>query len=327
MLLLLDSGSTHNFVNKSFVECVGATTQEIAALDVRVANSDRLTCSRQVPKLKWWMQGHTFSTPMRLDTGTYDGILGMDWLAKHCPMTCHWQDKYISFVHDSERVTLQGVRPKATTTLAAVQPPELCKLITDNDIWALAMVEMQPPLPRSRKPSLTPINGLLDEFANVFATPTGLPPHRQYDHAVILEEGAQPTNSRPYRYSPLQKDEIEWQVKEMVDAGVITHSVSPYAAPVLLVRKKDGTWWFCVDYRHLNDITVKNKFPLPIVDEILDELLAQHSSPSWTCVQAIIRFACARRTNIRQHSKLTMVTSSSASCRSAWRMHLQPSNA
>ena len=64
MLLLLDSGSTHSFVNKTFVERVGATTKEIATLDVRVANGDRLTCSRQVPELKWWMQGHTFSTPM-----------------------------------------------------------------------------------------------------------------------------------------------------------------------------------------------------------------------------------------------------------------------
>uniref|UniRef100_A0A8R7PVK4 Transposon Ty3-I Gag-Pol polyprotein n=1 Tax=Triticum urartu TaxID=4572 RepID=A0A8R7PVK4_TRIUA len=57
----------------------------------------------------------------------------------------------------------------------------------------------------------------------------------------------------------------------MLDTGVITHFVSPYAAHVLLVKKKDGTWRFCVDYRRLNDITVKNKFPLPVVDELLDE--------------------------------------------------------
>ena len=101
------------------------------------------------------------------------------------------------------------------------------------------MVEMQPPKPRPRKPSQTPINDLLEEFSDVFTAPTGLPPHRQYDHAVTLEDEAQPTNTRPYRYSPLQKDEIERQVKEMLDAGVITHSVRPllqfpyYALPDL----------------------------------------------------------------------------------------------
>lgn len=85
-------------------------------------------------------------------------------------------------------------------------------------------------------------------------------------------EGAVPANTRPYRYSPLQKDEIERQVKEMLDSGVITHNVSPYAAPVLLMKKKDGTWRFCVDYRRLNDATTKNKFPLPIIDKLLEEL-------------------------------------------------------
>ena len=82
MLLLLDSGSTHSFVNKSFVDRIGAQTQPLPPVEVRVANGDRITCDRIVPDLKWWMQGHTFSTPMReLDIGAYDGILGMDWLA------------------------------------------------------------------------------------------------------------------------------------------------------------------------------------------------------------------------------------------------------
>jgi hypothetical protein len=79
-------------------------------------------------------------------------------------------------------------------------------------------------------------------------------------------------NVKPYRYSPTQKDEIERQVKEMLINGVIQPSSSPFASPVLLVKKKDGSWRFCVDYRHLNAITVKNKYPLPIVDELLDEL-------------------------------------------------------
>lgn len=136
----------------------------------------------------------------------------------------------------------------------------------------MALMDARPAKVKRRTPSLTPISDLLDEFADVFAAPKGLPPHRQYDHVVTLVDGVRPANTRPYRYSPVQKDEIEKQVREMLDSGVITHSVSPYAAPVLLVKKKDGTWCFCVDYRWLNNSTIKNKFSLPTVDELLDEL-------------------------------------------------------
>lgn len=79
-------------------------------------------------------------------------------------------------------------------------------------------------------------------------------------------------NVRPYRYTPTQKFEIESQLAEMLKSGIIKQSTSPYASPVLLVKKKDGTWRFCIDYRHLNAITVKNKHPLLIVDELIDEL-------------------------------------------------------
>lgn len=79
-------------------------------------------------------------------------------------------------------------------------------------------------------------------------------------------------NSRPYQYSPLHKDEIKKQVKELLASGMIVPSNSPFASPVLLVQKKDGTWSFCVDYRKLNSLTIKNRFPIPVIDEILDEL-------------------------------------------------------
>jgi hypothetical protein len=87
-----------------------------------------------------------------------------------------------------------------------------------------------------------------------------------------LLPGAKPVNVKPYRYSPQQKTEIEKQVQEMLAVGLIQHSTSPFASPVILVKKKDGTWRFCIDYIGLNNITVKNKYPMPIVDELLDEL-------------------------------------------------------
>lgn len=89
---------------------------------------------------------------------------------------------------------------------------------------------------------------------------------------IPLLPGTKPVAVKPYRYSPQQKDEIEKQVRIMLEQGIIRHSQSPFASPVLLVRKKDGTWRFCVDYRHLNAVTVKDKYPMPVGDEMLDEL-------------------------------------------------------
>ena len=86
--------------------------------------------------------------------------------------------------------------------------------------------------------------------------------------------GAKPFHIRPYRYPPSLKTEIERQVQEMLDTGIIQHSQSPFSSPVLLVKKKDQTWRFCVDFRHLNALTVKRQFPIPVMDDIFHELSA-----------------------------------------------------
>ncbi|GJW96669.1 hypothetical protein Tco_0178477 [Tanacetum coccineum] len=93
-----------------------------------------------------------------------------------------------------------------------------------------------------------------------------------YDHRIPLIEGTQPVNIRPYRHPPTKKDDFKTIVKELLEAGAIKVSNNPFASRIVLVKKKDNTWRMCLDYRQLNKNIVKNKFPIPIIEELIDEL-------------------------------------------------------
>jgi hypothetical protein len=217
---------------------------------VTVANGDRLACqgvARQVPVL---IGDEPFSIDcVGIDLGCYDFILGVDFLSTLGPIL--WDLDVLSLIFWREggrRVQWTGIGGSGATT------PQL-------QLMAAALDEAHPLLAN-----------LLQQHSNIFDEPQGLPPARPCDHRIHLPPDTAPVAVRPYRYPQLQKDKLERQVAVMLAQGIIQISTSPFSAPVLLVCKADGTWRFCIEYRALNAMTSKDQFPIPVVDELVDEL-------------------------------------------------------
>ncbi|XP_052299719.1 uncharacterized protein LOC127903097 [Citrus sinensis] len=114
---------------------------------------------------------------------------------------------------------------------------------------------------------------IVREFIDVFPGDLPrLPPDREVEFTIELVPGTTPTSRAPYRMAPIELKELNVQLQELLDKGFICPSVSPWGAPVLFVKKKDGSMRLCIDYRQLNMVTVKNKYPLPRIDDLFDQL-------------------------------------------------------
>lgn len=239
MLILIDSGSSHSFINSRLVQRLDVQPVQMAPVVVQLAYGGTLVTDKFIPNLQWWAQGNTFTSTMRvLDMGAYDAILGYDWLKAHSPMLCDWEGKSMQFIEQNVQVKLCGVsQPEPVIKELSVE--QLLKWCSGNEVWALSVVQPVDEFADNKVPPELTL--LLDEFADIFEEPKDLPPHRPYDHAIPLQPNATPVNSRPYKYSPQHKTEIERQVKELLTSGFITTSTSPFASPVLLVQKKDGS--------------------------------------------------------------------------------------
>ena len=114
---------------------------------------------------------------------------------------------------------------------------------------------------------------VLQEFRDVFPDEIlGLPLKRDIDFTIELVPGAALVSKAPYRMSTLEMLELKMQLQELLEKKYIRPSVSPWGAPVLFVKKKDGTLRFCIDYRQLNKVTMKNKYPFPRIDDLFDQM-------------------------------------------------------
>jgi hypothetical protein len=114
---------------------------------------------------------------------------------------------------------------------------------------------------------------IVKEFIDVFPDDLpGLPPNREIEFCIDLVSGTKPISMAPYRMAPAELKELKEQIQDLLDKGFIRPSVSPWGAPVLFVKKKDGSMRMCIDYRQLNKVTVKNRYPLPRIDDLFDQL-------------------------------------------------------
>ena len=183
----------------------------------------------------------------------------------------------MEFVHNEAHVCLQGLTTPSFSHMSLAQLKHSEQTTSVASLYHLSIV----PVTNSFSPTIhTPhsspmvasLQTLLDDFSSIFDILKGLPPQHPFDHHIPLRLGSSPVNVCPYRYPHYQKAEMEKLIKEMLCDGIIRPSTSPFSSPVLLVIKKDNSWRFCVDYRTLNAMTVKDHFPIPMVDKLLDEL-------------------------------------------------------
>ncbi|KAL4016910.1 hypothetical protein IC575_024574 [Cucumis melo] len=205
-------------------------------------------------------------TLLVLDMQDFDVILGMDWLsANHANIDCF--GKEVVFNPPSEAsFKFRGAGmvciPKVISAMKA------SKLLSQGTWGILASVMdiREPEVSLSSEP-------VVREYPDVFPDELpGLPPPREVDFAIELEPGTAPISRAPYRMAPAELKELKVQLQELLDKGFIRPSVSPWGAPVLFVKKKDGSMRLCIDYRELNKVTVKNRYPLPRIDDLFDQL-------------------------------------------------------
>lgn len=263
---MINSGASHNFLSKEVVRRLGLLAEGIFGYGVLVGTG--LTVKGKVicRDVELLMQGYTIMTSfLLLDLGNVDVILGIQWLETLGDMKVNWKLQVMKF----------KVRGDPSLCNSAISLKSLLKTLEQQGEGVLVEysgLQAAGVSSSSESPPLQELIPFLEEFSQVFTEPQGLPPFRGKEHAIVLETGTNPVNVRPFRYPQAQKAEIEEQVSAMLAADIIKESGSPFSSPVLPVKKKDGSWRFCVDYRALNKVTVADSHPIPMIDQLLDEL-------------------------------------------------------
>ncbi|GKB35385.1 putative reverse transcriptase domain-containing protein [Tanacetum coccineum] len=246
--VLFDSGADFSFISTEFAPLLNVKPSIVnPGYVIEVADGKKVEVDRIIRDCKLELGNSLFSINLiPLGHGSFDVIVGMDWLSQNkAVIVCH--EKVVEIpLEGSGILRVQGER-----TLGAAK--------------ALMNAKVD-------EPKLSDISVVRD-FVDVFPEDlSGLPPQRQVEFRIDLVPGATPVAKSPYRLAPSKMQELSGQLQELQDKGFIRPSHSPWGAPVLFVKKKDGSFRMCIDYRELNKLTVKNRYPLPRIDDLFDQL-------------------------------------------------------
>ncbi|XP_073152993.1 uncharacterized protein [Henckelia pumila] len=273
--VLIDTGSHNNFIQEGLVNLLGIPSSTTKRFRVYMGNGQHLWCDRMCSQVSLILQGHEFHIDLYvLPILGLDVVLGMQWLRTLGPCLHDHEALTMEFSWNNQKICLNGNQISKPDSVSYNQ---LCTLISKGYCTTFfALVETESTREENLEFLQIPVAGreLLEKYSMVFDEPKSLPPHRSVDHRIHLLPGSVPVNVRPYHYPYFQKDTIEKLVQELLANGFIRRSTIPYSSPVLLVKKKDGSWRFCVDYRALNALTIRDRFPIPTIDELFDELKA-----------------------------------------------------
>ena len=267
-LVLFDSGSSHSFISAVFVEHAVLELEPLPfVLSVSTPSGEILLAKEKIKACRVEIANRELEvTLIVLAMRDFDVILGMDWLAaNHASIDC--ARKEVIFTPPSgPNFKFKGA---GTVVLPKVISALKVRRLLNQGTWGIlaSVVDV-----REDEATLTS-EPVVRDYPDVFPEDLpGLPPVREIDFAIEVEPGTVPISKAPYRMAPAELRELKVQLQELLDKGFIRPSVSPWGAPVLFVKKKDGSLRLCIDYRELNKVTIKNKYPLPRIDDLFDQL-------------------------------------------------------
>lgn len=242
--ILVDTGSTHNFLDTNTAKQMGCQLKQTYPLQVSIPGSNNLISRQECKGFVWQMQGEMFQTDvMLLPLGGCEMVLGMQWLSTLGDVLCNFLKLRMHFVHKGKKVVITGT---SQPMIKWMDGKKLSKEVNVGHAGLYSMAVcvyptsgLQAECKSTNVENVeTKVKLLLEKYENVFAVPKGLPPNRTLDHRIPLKDNTSPTNIRPYRHPPTQKDAIEEMVKELLDSGVISSSHSPFSSPIVMVKKK-----------------------------------------------------------------------------------------